>query len=57
MEIPDLNEHVAMSAVKMGLKPSKLTFFIDKSFPKDYTVLLGMAHKYTLVEEQATSRR
>ena len=57
MEIPDLNEHVAMSALKMGLKPSKLTFSIDKSSLKDYAALLGKAHKYALAEEQAASRR
>ena len=56
-EIPDLNEHVAMSALKMGLKPSKLTFSIDKSSPKDYAALLEKAHKYALAEEQATNRR
>ena len=57
MEIPDLNKYVAMSVLKMGLKPSKLTFSIDKSSPKDYAVLLGKAHKYALAEEQAASRR
>ena len=41
----------------MGLKPCKLTFFIDKSSPKDYAALLGKAHKYALAEEQAASRR
>ena len=57
MEIPNLNEHMAMSALKMGLKPSKLTFSIDKSSPKDYAALLGKAHKYALAEEQAATRR
>ena len=56
-EIPDLNEHVAMSTLKMGPKPSKLTFSIDKSSPKDYAALLGKAHKYALAEEQAASHR
>ena len=46
-----------MSALKMGLKPSKLTFSIDKSFLKDYAALLGKAHKYALAEEKAANHR
>ena len=50
-EISDLNEHVVMSAFKMGLKPSKLTFSIDKSSLNDYAALLGKAHKYAFAEK------
>ena len=46
-----------MSALEIGLKPSKLTFSIDKSSPKDYAALLGKAHKYALAEEQVASHR
>ena len=56
-KILDFNEHVVMLALKMGLKPSKLTFSIDKSSPKDYATLLGKAYKYALAEEQAASHR
>ena len=44
-----------MSALKIGLKLSKLTFSIDKSSSKDYAALLEKVHKYALAEEQAVS--
>ena len=55
MEIPDLNEHVVMSALKMWLKSSKLTFSIDKISLKDYAALLEKVHKYALAKEQVAN--
>jgi len=56
LEIPDLNEHVAMSALKKGLRTSRLTILLDKKFPKSYAELLLRAQKYTNAEEQAANR-
>ena len=56
LEIPDLNEHVAMSALKKGLRTSRLTFSLDKKFPKSYAELLSRAQKYAAAEEQAANR-
>jgi len=57
LEIPDLNEHVAMPALKKGLRTSRLTFSLDKKFSKSYAELLSRAQKYADTEEQAANRR
>ena len=53
MEVPNLNEQVALSAMKKGLKASRFTFSLDKKTPKTYAELLTRAQKYALAEEQA----
>ena len=57
LEITDLNEYVAMSALKKGLKKSRFTYSLDKTFPKTYFELLARASKYIRADEGATSRR
>ena len=41
LEITDLNEVVAMSAFKKGLKQSRFTYSLDKTFPRTYSELLA----------------
>ena len=57
LEITDLNEYVAMSALKKGLKKSRFTYFLDKTFRKTYSELLARANKYIRADEGAASRR
>ena len=57
LEITDLNEVVAMSAFKKGLKQSRFTYSLDKTFPKIYSELLARASKYIRADEGAASRR
>ena len=56
LEITDLNEVVAMSAFKKGLKQSRFTYSLDKTFPKTYPELLARASKYIRADEGAASR-
>ena len=56
LEITDLNEFVAMSALKKGLKQSRFTYSLDKTFPKTYSKLLARASKYIRADEGAASR-
>ena len=55
LEITDLNEVVAMSALKKGLKQSRFTYSLDKTFLKTYPELLARASKYIWVDEGAAS--
>ena len=55
LEITDLNEYVAMSALKKGLKQSRFTYSLDKIFPKTYSELLALASKYIRADEGAAS--
>ena len=57
LEITDLNEYVAMSALKKGLKQSRFTYSLDKTFTKTYSELLARASKYIRADEGATSQR
>ena len=56
LEITDLNEFVAMLALKKGLKQSRFTYSLDKTFPKTYSELLARASKYIREDEGAASR-
>ena len=51
LEVHNLNEKVAMSALKRGLWNNYFLFSLDKSFSKDYIDLLTHAWKYAQVEE------
>lgn len=51
LEIYDLDEHVAMLASKRGLRSSKFTYSIYKTYPRSYLELLTCAQKYIWVEE------
>ena len=55
LEIIDLNEYVAMSTLKKGLKQSRFTYSLDKPFPKTYSELLARASKYIRADEGAAS--
>lgn len=56
LKVQDLNESVALLAMKKGLQSSIFTFFLDKKFSKTYLELLERMHKYALAEEGAISR-
>ena len=56
LEITDLNEFVAMSALKKGLKQSRFTYSLDKTFLKTYSELLSRASKYIRADGGAASR-
>lgn len=56
LEVPDLNETITMSAMKKGLRSSRIIFFLDKKLIRSYSKLLTHAQKYTLAEKQAASQ-
>ena len=57
MEITDLDQTVAMTAMKGGLKPSRFLFSLEKRFPVDYAEMLSRADKYANAEEAMASEK
>ena len=57
LEITDLDQTVAMTAMKDGLKSSKFLFSLKKWFPVDYAEMLSREDKYANVEEAMSSKR
>lgn len=57
LEIYNLNEIVAMLALKKGLRISWFTYFLDKKPPKIYSELLIRAQKYIHADEADRTRR
>ena len=57
LEISYLNQTIAMSTMKGGLKPSRLPFGLEKRFPIDYIEMLSQAKKYANVEEAMVARK
>ena len=41
LKITDLDQTIAMMAMKDGLKPSKFLFSLKKRFPMDYAEMLS----------------
>lgn len=50
LEVYNLDEFVAMLAMKRGLKISRFTYFLDKKPSRIYSELLSRAQKYIHVE-------
>ena len=46
LEVQDLNEDMAISAMKRGLRASRFTYFLDKTLSRTYAELLECAYKY-----------
>ena len=57
LKITDLDQTIAMTAMKDGLRPSKFLFSLKKSFPMDYAEMLSRADKYANAEEAMASKR
>ena len=47
VDIPHLNEDIAMAATKGGLRSSRFTYSLKKNFLRTYLELLEHAHKYS----------
>ena len=56
LEVRDLNEDMAISAMKRGLRGSRFTYSLDKTLLQTYTELLEHAYKY-IHEDEATSNQ
>ena len=57
LEVRDLNEDMAVSAMKRGLRSSRFTYSLDKTLPRTYAELLERAYKYMRADEGASDRR
>ena len=57
LKITDLNQMVAMTTMKGGLKPSRFLFNLEKRFPADYAEMLSRADKYANAKEAMASKR
>ena len=55
--ISDLDQTVAMTAMKEGLKPSRFLFSLEKKFTVDYAEMLAQAEKYANAEEAMAARK
>ncbi|XP_038985514.1 uncharacterized protein LOC120111721 [Phoenix dactylifera] len=56
-EVRELDQSVAMSALKTGARSYRFLFSIEKSFPADFTKMLVRARKYAKAEEAIASKR
>ena len=56
LEVRDLNEDMAISAMKRGLRGSRFTYFLDKTLFRTYVELLERTYKYMRVDEGASNR-
>nr|XP_019702910.1 uncharacterized protein LOC109505143 [Elaeis guineensis] len=57
LEVRGLNEDMAVSAMKRGLRSSRFTYSLDKTLPRTYAELLERAYKYMRADEGASDRR
>ena len=57
LEVRDLNEDMAISAMKRGLRGSRFMYSLDKILPRTYAELLERAYKYVHADEGASDRR
>ena len=51
LEVRNLDQSVAMAALKSGLQKNDLLFSQEKKYPKDFTDLLARVEGYVRVEE------
>ena len=56
LEVRDLNENMAISTMKRGLRESRFTYSLDKTLPRTYAELLVHAYKYIYTDEAASDR-
>ena len=56
-EVKNLNENMAISAMKRGLRGSRFTYSLDKTLPWTYAELLECTYKYMRADEGASDRR
>ena len=57
LEVDHLDDLVAMSALKRGLRISRLTYSLDKNPARSYAKVLIRVEKYIRTDEGASSRR
>ena len=57
MEVTDLDQMVAMSAMKGALKPSRFLFSLEKKFSTNFFEMLSCAEKYTNAKEAFIARK
>ena len=57
LEVKDLNEDMAISAMKRGLRGSRFTYFLDKNHLRTYSELLECAYKLIHIDEGTSDRR
>ena len=57
LEVTDLDQMVAMSAMKGILKPSIFLFNLEKKFSTSFSKMLSRAKKYANVEEAFLARK
>ena len=57
LEVRDLNEDMAILAMKHGLRASRFTYSLDKTLLRTYAKLLERTYKYMHAEEGASDRR
>ena len=56
LEVKDLNENMAISAMKKGSRRSQFTYSLNKTLPRTYAKLLEHAYKYMRADERASDR-
>ena len=56
LEVKDLNENIAISIIKRGLRRSQFTYSLDKTLPRTDAELLEHACKYMRTDEGASNR-
>ena len=56
LEVRDLNEDMAILAMKRGLRRSRFTYSLNKTLSRTYTDLLECAYKYIRADESASDR-
>ena len=56
LEVRDLNEDMAMSAMKRDLRGSRFIYSLNKTLPWTYVELLEHTYKYIHVDEAASDR-
>ena len=57
LEVMDLDQMVAMSAIKGALKPSRFLFSLKKKFSTIFSEMLSRAKKYANVKEAFLARK
>ena len=56
LKVRDLNEDMAISTMKRGLRASRFTYSLGKILPQTYAELREHAYKYMHVDEGASDR-
>ena len=57
LKVKNLNEDMAISAMKRGLRGSRFSYFLDKILPRIYAELLEHAYKYMRADKGASDHR